>query len=211
MSWNLWVTMVPFLFLLALSPGPNNFTAMYNGIQTGPTSSVIAAIGRNAAFAILMLVSALGLGAIIVSSVFWFSVVKWLGVAYLLYIGIKTWRSASTALDEHDSETGVVALPSHTLKIRQEFFIAVSNPKAILIFTAIFPQLLDLNVPVAPQFFVIGVTFMVAEFVAAYIYGVSGKQICRLIKSRQGMLRLNKGMGSLFVLASMLLATSSRG
>jgi len=210
MSWSLWVAITPFLFLLALSPGPNNFTAMYNGMQSGSMSAVVAAIGRNLAFSILMLVSALGLGAIIVSSVFWFGVVKWLGVVYLLYIGVKTWRSAPIALDEHESENKSIALSGHYLRGRQEFLIAISNPKAILIFTAIFPQLLDLTLPVTPQFIVIGVTFIVAEFFAAYIYAVSGNTIRRLIKSQAGLNRLNKGMGSLFVFASMLLASSSR-
>lgn len=210
MNWQLWLVTVPFLLLLALSPGPNNFTAMYNGMQVGPVGAVIASLGRNIAFAILMLVSALGLGAVIVSSVFWFGVVKWLGVVYLLYIGIKTWRSAVVGLDEQGSGKLIVSSVGHYSRIRQEFLIAISNPKAILIFTAIFPQLLDLSMPVAPQFFVIGVTFIFCEFIAAYIYAVSGKQIRRFIKSHKGMLRLNKGMGSLFVLASMLLASSSR-
>ena len=209
MSWHLWLVTAPFLLLLALSPGPNNFNAMYNGMQVGPRKAVAAACGRNLAFMILMTVSALGLGAVIVSSMFWFNMVKWAGVVYLLYIGIKTWRSAAITLDEHESENSVVSR-GHFLRIRQEFMIAISNPKAILIFTAIFPQLLDLNSPVAPQFFVIGMTFILCEFIAAYIYAVSGKQIRRLIKSQKVMLRLNKGMGSLFVLASMLLASSSR-
>ncbi|MBJ7539631.1 LysE family translocator [Marinomonas transparens] len=209
MNWQLWLVTAPFLMLLALSPGPNNFTAIYNGMQVGPVGAVVASLGRNIAFAILMLVSALGLGAVIVSSVFWFGVVKWLGVVYLLYIGIKTWRSAAIGLDEQADST-VVSFVSHYARIRQEFLIAISNPKAILIFTAIFPQLLDLSMPVAPQFLVIGVTFIFCEFLAAYIYAVSGKQIRRFIKSHKGMLRLNKGMGSLFVLASMLLASSSR-
>lgn len=209
MDWHIWFVTAPFLLLLALSPGPNNFTAMYNGMQVGPKKAIIAVLGRNLAFIILMSVSALGLGAVIVTSVFWFNIVKWLGVVYLLYIGIKTWRSAAVALDEHESENSVVSR-GHFSRIRQEFLIAISNPKAILIFTAIFPQLLDLNLPVAPQFFMIGVTFIVCEFISGYVYAVGGKQIRRLIKSQKGMLRLNKGMGSLFMLASMLLASSSR-
>lgn len=211
MNWHLWLVTAPFLMLLALSPGPNNFTAMHNGMRVGAKNAVIAAIGRNLAFSILMAISAFGLGAVIVASVFWFSVVKWLGVAYLLYIGIKTWRSAAMAMNEFDAETDSAAKKGHYKRMRQEFLIAISNPKAILIFTAIFPQLLDLDLPVAPQFLVIGVTFMVCEMVAAYVYAICGNQIRRLIKSQRGMLRLNKGIGSLFMLASMLLASSSRG
>ena len=208
MTFSVWLAVTPFLLLLALSPGPNNFTAMYNGIQVGPKNALIAAIGRNVAFVILMSVSALGLGAVIISSVVWFGIIKWLGVVYLLYIGIKTWRSTMT-LEEPDS-SGRLVSASHYLRIRQEFLIAISNPKAILIFTAIFPQLLNLNEPVVPQFFIIGTTFIVSEFIAAYVYAMSGKQIRRLIRSPKGMRNLNRSMASVFVMASGLLATATR-
>jgi homoserine/homoserine lactone efflux protein len=209
MDWQIWFVTAPFLLLLALSPGPNNFTAMYNGMQVGPQKAIIAVFGRNVAFVILMTVSALGLGAVIVTSAFWFNIVKWLGVIYLLYIGIKIWRSAAVALDQHELENGVISR-GHFSRIRQEFLIAISNPKAILTFTAIFPQLLDLSLPVAPQFFMIGVTFIICEFISGYVYAVSGKQIHRLIKSQKGMIKLNKSMGSVFMFASILLASSSR-
>jgi len=156
MTFSVWLTIAPLLMLLSLGPGPNNFTAMHNGIQVGATKAVIAVVGRNLAFGVLMLVSALGLGAIIVSSVFWFGVVKWLGVAYLFYIGIKTWRSAAVVLEEHESEEGIKAKRGHIARMRQEFFVAIGNPKAVLLFTAIFPQLLDLSQPVPMQFFLDG-------------------------------------------------------
>lgn len=207
MSWSLWLTLFPVLLLLALSPGPNNFTAMHNGIHAGAGSAAIGAIGRNAAFAILMTISAMGLGAIIVSSLFWFSVIKWAGVLYLVYIGIKTWRSRPEMISDSTITNGV---KSRRSMIYQEFLIAISNPKAILIFTAVFPQMLDLNQPVVPQFLVIGLTFMLAEFVSAWLYGLSGKQIRRAIGTVKGMERLNKVLGSLFIGAGGILAASSR-
>lgn len=210
MTFSVWLTIAPLLMLLSLGPGPNNFTAMHNGIQVGATKAVIAVVGRNLAFGVLMLVSALGLGAIIVSSVFWFGVVKWLGVAYLFYIGIKTWRSAAVVLEEHESEEGIKAKRGHIARMRQEFFVAIGNPKAVLLFTAIFPQLLDLSQPVPMQFFWMGITFCITEFIAAYVYAISGKQIRRLIRSSKGMKNLNRGMGGVFVMASGVLATATR-
>ncbi|MGB7389879.1 LysE family translocator [Marinomonas sp.] len=210
MTFTVWLTMAPLLMLLSLGPGPNNFTAMHNGIQVGARKAVIAVVGRNLAFSILMLVSALGLGAVIVSSAFWFSVVKWVGVAYLFYVGIKTWRSAAVVLEEHETENGTKAKRGHQARMRQEFLVAISNPKAILLFTAIFPQLLDLSKSVPEQFFWMGVTFCCTEFIAAYVYAMSGKQIRRLIRSPKGLRNMNRGMGSVFVLASAFLATASR-
>jgi len=210
MTFSVWLATAPLLMLLSLGPGPNNFTSMHNGIQVGATKAVIAVIGRNLAFSILMVVSALGLGAIIVSSTFWFSVIKWFGVVYLFYVGIKTWRSAAMVLEEHENEVGTKAKRGHLARMRQEFLVAIGNPKAVLLFTAIFPQLLDLSQPVPMQFFWMGVTFCMTEFIAAYVYAMSGKQIRRFIRSPKGMKNLNRGMGSVFVLASAFLATATR-
>ncbi|MEP3349006.1 MAG: LysE family translocator [Marinomonas sp.] len=210
MTFSVWLAVAPLLMLLSLGPGPNNFLAMHNGMQVGTAKAVTAVVGRNLAFGILMLVSAFGLGAVIVASAFWFSVIKWCGVAYLFYVGIKTWRSAAVVLEEHESEEGTKAKRGNFARMRQEFLVAIGNPKAILLFTAIFPQMLDLNQPVAMQFFWIGLTFCVTEFIAAYVYAMSGKQIRRLIRSPKGMKNLNRGMGSIFVMASGLLATATR-
>jgi threonine/homoserine/homoserine lactone efflux protein len=65
MTFSVWLTIAPLLMLLSLGPGPNNFTAMHNGIQVGATKAVIAVVGRNLAFGVLMLVSALGLGRLL--------------------------------------------------------------------------------------------------------------------------------------------------
>ncbi|RDL42656.1 LysE family translocator [Marinomonas piezotolerans] len=209
MALQLWLAIAPVLLLLSFSPGPNNFTAMYNGIRAGALAALLAVVGRNIAFGILMLISVLGLGAVIVSSPFWFNVVKWLGVVYLFYIGVKTWLSASSNLVS--MEQGGVEVPStHLERLRQEFMIAISNPKAILIFTAVFPQMLDLDQSVPAQFLVMGVTFMVTEFIAAFFYALGGWQLRRLIRSARGMQVLNRSMGGVFVLASAFLAAASR-
>lgn len=209
MALEFWLTIAPILLLLSFGPGPNNFTSMYNGIRVGAMSAVIAVVGRNIAFTILMVISALGLGAVIVSSSFWFNVVKWLGVVYLLYIGVKTWMAAKDSL--HTMEEGGVVVPSsHFSRMRQEFMIAISNPKAVLIFTAIFPQLLDLTQPVAIQFTVIGATFIATEFIAAFFYAIGGRQLRKMIRSPKGLTNLNRGMGGIFVAASAFLATATR-
>ncbi|ADZ92230.1 LysE family translocator [Marinomonas mediterranea] len=208
MSFSVWLALVPFLTLLALTPGPNNVTSMYNGIYQGVLPATIGATGRNLAFVILMSVSAVGLGAVIVSSAFWFNVVKWFGVFYLLYLGIKTWRAPVTQVDETSSfsRSSSSMLPL----IRQEFFIAISNPKAILIFTAIFPQLIDVAMPLAPQFFIIGITFLLAEYFSACMYAYFGMQLRRYLSSARWISRVNKAIASLFIFAGSVLASSSR-
>lgn len=203
-----WLTIAPIFMLLSLGPGPNNFMAMSNGINQGPVAALVGTIGRNFAFGLLMLVSALGLGAVIVSSSLLFNLVKWAGVLYLLYMGIKTWRNAANGLDTSAPLSSKRV--AYSVLIRQEFIVAISNPKAILIFTAIFPQMLNLDEPVMMQFLVMGITFIVTEFIASYMYAVSGNQIKRLIKSSKGVIRLNRSMGAVFVAAGAVLASASR-
>lgn len=208
MSFIDWLTIVPIFMLLSLGPGPNNFMAMSNGINQGPVAALIGTIGRNFAFALLMLVSALGLGAVIVSSSLLFNIVKWAGVLYLLYMGIKTWRNAAQGMDT--GETLNVKSVAYSGLIRQEFIVAISNPKAVLIFTAVFPQMLNLEKPVMVQFLIMGLIFIVTEFIASYIYAVAGNQIKRFIKSSKGVIRLNRSMGAVFVAAGAVLASASR-
>jgi len=89
------------------------------------------------------------------------------------------------------------------------FLVDIGNPKAVLLLTAIFPQMLDLSQPVSMQLFWMGLTFCITEFIAAYVYAMSGKQIRRLIRSPKGMRNLNRSMSSVFVMASGFLAMAT--
>lgn len=117
----------PVALLIAITPGPNNFCAMNNGIRHGVGTAVLATTGRVVAFAFFLLVSAVGLGAMLLASEHVFTAIKWIGAAYLIYLGINAWRSRAFALSEqHD------ALPPRRnlwLATRQEFLIVSAIPR----------------------------------------------------------------------------------
>ena len=163
----------PIALLIAITPGPNNFCAMNNGIRHGVTTAVVATTGRVIAFAFFLLISAVGLGAMLMASEQLFTAIKWIGAAYLLYLGVSAWRSRAFALDEQQGLTQ----PRRTLWLatRQEFLIGISNPKAILLFAAIFPQFIRPDQPAAEQFLYLGTTYLLAE------YAASLKPICGAI------------------------------
>lgn len=198
----------PIALLIAITPGPNNFCAMNNGIRHGMATAVLATTGRVIAFAFFLLISAVGLGAMLMASEQLFSAVKWVGAAYLLYLGVSAWRSRAFALDEQQSPTQ----SRHTLwlAMRQEFLIGISNPKAILLFAAIFPQFIRPDQPAAEQFLYLGTTYLLAEYAASLLYALFGLQIRRLIRSARGVRNLNRTTGAFFVGAGGLLLGTSQ-
>ncbi|KTT40952.1 lysine transporter LysE [Pseudomonas oryzihabitans] len=199
----------PVALLIALTPGPNNFCSLSNGIRYGAVTAGLAALGRNVAFTVFLVISAVGLGAMLLASELAFSVIKWIGALYLLYLGVRSWRSrAFEGLDLAETST-VQPRALHRLML-QEFLIGISNPKAILLFAAIFPQFIDPNRPTAQQFAYLGSTHLFAEMVAAFIYGLFGRQIRRFIRGPRGVRRLNQATGAFFAGAGGLLLTAHR-
>jgi threonine/homoserine/homoserine lactone efflux protein len=205
MTLEAWSVFVAAAVLLCLSPGANNLMALTNGLRYGVVASLVAVGGRLAAFAVMIAIAAVGLGAVLAASELAFQVVKWAGVAYLVYLGIRALRApAATALDP------AVAVKAQSLAAlaRKEFLVAIGNPKAILIFTAVFPQFLEASEPALPQFAVMGATFLVTEIFAALAYVISGRCFAPLLRERASW--INRISGGLLLTAAGLLASASR-
>lgn len=198
----------PVALLIAITPGPNNFCSMNNGIRHGVGTAVLATTGRVAAFAFFLSISAVGLGAMLLASERVFTAIKWIGAAYLIYLGVSAWRSRAFALDEQQSPTQ--SRRTLWLAMRQEFLIGISNPKAILLFAAIFPQFIRTDQPATEQFLYLGTTYLLAEYVASLLYALFGLQIRRLIRTARGVRNLNRTTGAFFVGAGGLLLGASQ-
>ncbi len=203
----------PVAVAIALTPGPNNFCGLNNGIRAGVGVALIAATGRVVAFAIFLAVSAVGLGAMLLASEAAFTAVKWLGACYLFWLGWRAWRSREFSgldvVDGGDVKAGVAPVRLRAL-IAQEFLLGITNPKAIILFAAIFPQFIDPAQPAARQFVVLGAVYLGAEFVSTAVYAMGGRQIRRFIRTSRGVVRLNKATGGFFMGAGGLLLATNR-
>lgn len=159
--------------------GPNNLLSLTYGLQAGVRTAVMASSGRLVAFAVMIALTALGVGALLAASETAFTVLKWLGAAYLVWLGIKILRG-SAAIDTPGQASARRPLKALAL---QEFWTAIGNPKAILIFTAFLPQFIE---PGAYwlSFTILGAAFLVLEVVAVLLYAVLGSHLKRL--SRNG-------------------------
>jgi len=196
---------LPACFALNMAFGPNNLLSLSNGARDGTLRAVAAASGRLVAFAIMIAIAGLGLGTLLTASELAFAAVKWLGAAYLIWIGLKLLRADAPVPDR--TETGRPK-PLGAL-IRQEFWVAAGNPKAILIFTAFFPQFV---VPqnYAASFTLLGASFLVLEGVAITIYALIGARLGRALRSARPFRWFNRISGGLMIGFGLLLAAARR-
>jgi threonine/homoserine/homoserine lactone efflux protein len=211
MPLHTYLLFLPACFALNMAFGPNNVLSLSNGARNGVLHSVTASFGRLVAFTIMIAITGFGLGALLLASEPLFMVLKFGGVAYLVWIGIKLLRSKATeqsavVTEQAGRQDRAGLLLKHC---RQEFYVAAGNPKAILIFTAFFPQFVD-RTQYAVSYAVLGATFLVLELVAIAIYALIGARLRFLTANPKGFVWLNRVSGSLLVGFGMLLALLRR-
>ncbi len=207
LSLDVLLIFVPASFALNMAPGPNNVLALSNGLNHGYVSGLCGALGRLAAFLVMMMASAVGLGALLIASETAFQVVQWCGAAYLVYLGLKLLRSPAQRVTR---DCAVGRAPNRLYLARQEFMVALGNPKAILIFTAFFPQFLLPEMPVVPQFAIMGITFLLLEAIAVLAYLAVGRSLSRVAPRAVSMDWVNRLTGSALMAGGILLAFSRR-
>ncbi|MFK3778203.1 LysE family translocator [Agrobacterium sp. NPDC089420] len=197
---------IPACFALNMAFGPNNLLSMTVGARYGMATAVMAASGRLVAFAGMIAIAALGLGALLMASEMMFSLIKWIGVVYLLWIGFKLIRSKAEV-----EAPDVASANGNILKtyLRQEFFVASGNPKAILIFTAFFPQFIQQDA-YWQSFATLGAIFLLLEVVAIAVYAFVGSRLSGLMRNARALKRVNRISGSMMMAFGVMLAFARR-
>ncbi|SAK48120.1 lysine exporter protein LysE/YggA [Caballeronia hypogeia] len=203
MSLQTFSLFLPACFAINMAFGPNNVLSLSNGARDGVRASVLASLGRIVAFAIMIAIAGLGLGALLLASQTLFTVIKLAGAAYLVWIGVKLIRSGpSLVVKEEGALRGPVSLARLT---KQEFWVAAGNPKAILVFTAFFPQFVDRDA-YATSFAILGATFLLLELVAIVIYAALGARLGSLSRGARGFTWFNRVSGALMIGFGVMLA-----
>jgi len=149
--------------------GPNNLLSMANAQRYGFKYAVGAGIGRISAFVVTIFLASTGLATVLYASETIFLTIKIIGAFYLFWVAYKLWNSkVSEVREQKQGKNSICRLA------KQEFLLAVSNPKSILIFTAFLPQFIDSNETSGYQFFILGVVFLCLEVLAISIYAIFG-------------------------------------
>lgn len=168
-------------FVGIATPGPTVLLALTNGSRYGVRASCIGMVGAMLSDFVLISAVALGLGALLAASEFWFSTVKWIGVVYLAYLGVRLLRSKGSI----DVTAGTADEPAAPRGIfLRSFTVAVTNPKGYLFFTAFLPQFIDSAAPQLPQYAALAITFACIDFIVMFGYALAGAQAVKVLRAR---------------------------
>lgn len=196
---------LPACFALNMAPGPNNLLSVSNATRYGYRRACVAGIGRLLAFAGMIALAAAGLAVVLQTSELLFYGIKIIGAGYLLYLAWQLWRANPAAEDAVTAPAnGLLALA------RQEFLVAAGNPKAILIFTAFLPQFVDPARAITPQFMLLGVLFLLLEWIAISAYAYMGLHMRRWFAEPRGKRIFNRCCAGLLSAAASVLLMAKR-
>ena len=206
MALSAWLTYLLATFVLSLTPGPGVFSSISSGMHHGFRKGAWNGVGMQAANAILVVVVSLGLGALLLASEALFTAVKWLGVAYLVYLGIVTWRAPVKTFEE---DTGDRDATSREIFMRG-FWVNATNPKGIIFFAAILPQFIDVARPQVAQYAILAATTFAVDVAVMASYTALAARVLKVMRDPGRIRWVNRGIGGAFVACGVALASFRR-
>ena len=191
--------------MLCLTPGPAVLFILSSALKSGTRKSLASNAGILAANMVYFALSATGLGALLAASFDLFSTVRWIGAAYLIFLGLRTLLGKRNAL----AAGGSIERPPLRM-FGDGFLLQASNPKSILFFTALLPQFIDPRLAIVPQVAILAATSAVIEFFVLLGYGAAAGQASELARQPQYAAWTNRVAGVLLIGAGAGLATLRR-
>lgn len=204
MALSLWLGFLAASVLIAISPGPGAAASMSAGLRYGYWAALRVILGLQAAILLQLLVVAIGLGALLATSAPAFDMVRFVGAAYLIWLGLQKWREPAQEIGEND-----VPIVPRGLFL-QGLLVNLSNPKAIIFIAALTPQFIDPARPQWPQFLIIALTLFSVDSVVMSCYALLATRLRYWLHDPKSLQAQNRIFGGIFVGAGVLLATSAK-
>ena len=198
------------LFLATIIPGPSMLLALNHGANHGIIKTIYSGFGNLIGNLLMALISILGLGIILITSGVVFNIIKWVGVLYLVYIGLKMIFEPIEPDEKNIFDIKQKFSKRNSRLFFDGFFIAVGNPKGIIFFTALFPQFININNTSASEFMIVFITLGIVAFGCYMIYGVLGLKINKLFQLVSFRKIFNRVTGSLMIGIGLTIAFSKK-
>lgn len=196
MNLDTWLIYLLAALGLSLSPGPNGLLALTHGVLHGQRKTLFTIFGGTLGFVAVIALSMFGIGALLQTSLVWLTALKWLGGAYLVWLGIQVWRSPPVGVQLTEGDRAGPSRSGGSL-FRQGALSAVTNPKGILFFAAFLPQFIDPHRSLLLQFAIMAGTFALVEAVTELFIAGMAARISPWLR-RVGK-RFNQVCGGIFV------------
>lgn len=207
MSVDTWLAFFVASWIISFSPGSGAIYAMSCGLNHGFRRGFVGTFGLIAGIMTALAVVAVGLGAVLSTSTHAFTALKWLGVAYLVYLGLKQWRASPVPMAAVDRDAPNVS--ARTLMVKG-WAVNATNPKGLVFMMAVMPQFIDSQAALWSQYLAIAATMACTDFVAMAIYTAFAARVLAFFRSEAQIRFLNRLFGGLFVAAATALATFKR-
>lgn len=207
MAWELWLAFAGAAVLIAVSPGAGAIQSMATGLTHGVRRGYWSILGLEIGLMLQMTLVAVGLGAIVTGSIVAFTVIKWTGVAYLLYLAVRQWRTAPTDLrDRMSSPAG----GGRAALVLRGFLVNATNPKGLVFFLAVLPQFVVPTAPLLPQYLAIGATMIAVDMVVMGLYSGLAVRLLRWMHTPRQQTIVNRVFSGLFATAALVLSLVRR-
>lgn len=209
MSLETWLAFFLACWIISLSPGAGAIASMSSGLNYGFVRGYWTALGLQLGLVLQVAVVAAGVGALLATSALAFTLIKWFGVLYLLYLALRQWRAPVAAPDTADLSGASVARPGGLLL--RGFLVNAGNPKAVVFMLAVLPQFLDLQQPLATQYLIMAATMIAVDLIVMAGYTGLAAKLLRLLRSPRQQRALNRTFAGLFAGAAGALTLVRRG
>jgi homoserine/homoserine lactone efflux protein len=210
MALSTWLALFAASWAISVSPGAGAVAAMNAGLTHGFKRGYITTIGLILGIMTQLVLVSVGLGALVAGSSLAFEVVKWFGVAYLVWLGVAQWRAPLSPMKTESVRAMSAVRESAKRMIVKGWLINAANPKGTVFLLAVVPQFLNLAEPLWLQYVIIGLTLAFTDLVVMAGYTALAARIFKYLKSPRHVQFLNRFFGSLFVLAGISLSFFKR-
>ncbi|MCF6321225.1 MAG: LysE family transporter [Rhizobiaceae bacterium] len=201
MNFDIWLLYVATLLAFMLTPGPSHLLMLSNSIRHGFRPSLATAAGDLMANALQMFAAGIGLAAILISTQNALTVIKWVGAAYLFWMGVQMWRKSR----HHNKSDSVKQKISLRALWMQGFFTSLANPKAVVFFAALFPQFISAQQPFGLQFLILSLTYIAVDGAFLSTYGATAGWFAKRLKGNSQMF-VDRVGGTFLIGAALLLS-----
>jgi threonine/homoserine/homoserine lactone efflux protein len=204
-SWWLFAVMT---FFVSATPGPNMLLVMSSSARHGVRAAMATMAGCLVTLQVMMGISAAGLGALLQAFPAVFDGLRWIGAAYLAYLGVRTWHAPIR--DDRGGDAPATPRRGRGALFRQGVLVAASNPKAILFAAAFLPQFIHPEMPKLPQFAILLATFAVIEIGWYLVYAGSGRRLAAYLRRAAVLRTFNRVTGGVFIGFAAMMAVARR-
>lgn len=203
MAFQIWLALLGAAILISLSPGAGAATAMSYGLSHGVRGAAPAVAGLIAGYGTQMLVVAIGLGGLVATSPQLFDAIKWIGAAYLVWLGLSLWRTQNgLKLEGADGR-------SAWRRFASAYLVNITNPKGLVFLVALMPQFMDPNAPQTQQLLVITGTLLFVDWSVMTGYSTLASRLRGLMQSPRAVRWQSRLSGTALILAGIVLSSAT--